>query len=76
MLSEVEQIQIPRKHGKEKTAQEGEEIQTRGQWIRTKKTGRDSRNTLKVKRATGSVRHMNFNVSRLKKGGGVGKEKC
>lgn len=40
MLSEVEQIQIPRKHGKEKPAQEGGEIQTCGQYTKTKNTGR------------------------------------
>lgn len=37
MLNEVEQIQIPRKHGKEKLAQGGKEMQICNQSHRAKK---------------------------------------
>lgn len=67
MLNEVRQIQIPGKHGNEKLAQEGKEMQTCKQSIRITKIGRDSKNTLKVKRVSGNIRHLNFNISTLKK---------
>lgn len=75
MLNEVRQIQIPGKHGNEKLAQEGKEMQTCKQSNRITKIGRDSKNTLKVKRVSGNIRHLNFNISTLKKKMGGKREK-